>query len=147
MMKRMLMLIVVLTLIVAGLLTEIAFAQAAGPFGRGMGPGMMGAGMMGRGMMGGWAGQAQAMPCPGMAAAVGQAQPAAVTEEQAKALAQQYADQYLKGFVVERVLPFTMGRGTMYTVELKGPDGQLRTFHVNPWGNVMPFGGPGRRAG
>ena len=144
-MKR--MLIVVLALMVAaGLLAEIAFAQTGSPFGRGMGPGTMGAGMMGRGMMGGWGGQGAAMPCSGMAA-MGQSQAAAITEEQAKTLAQQYADQYLKGFVVERVLPFTMGRGTMYTVELKGPDGQVRTFHVNPRGNVMPFGGPGRRAG
>ena len=69
----------------------------------------------------------------------------AITEEKAKELAQQYADQYLKGFTVERVLPFTGRRGTMYSVELKGPEGQVRTFHVNPWGNVMPFGGPARR--
>jgi hypothetical protein len=70
-----------------------------------------------------------------------------VTEEQAKTLAQQYADQYLKGFTVERVLPFTGRRGAMYQVELKGPDAQVRTLHVNPWGNVMPFGGPFRHAG
>jgi hypothetical protein len=103
-------------------------------WGGGMGPGMMGGGMMGGGQFN----------CPG-AAAAGQA--AQITEEQAKELAQQYANQYLKGFTVDRVLPFTGRGGTMYSVELKGPDGQARTFHVNPWGNVMPFGGPMRRAG
>jgi hypothetical protein len=30
----------------------------------------------------------------------------------------------------------------MYTIELKGPKGETRTLHVNPWGNVIPFGGP-----
>ena len=81
-------------------------------------------------------------------AAFGQQQAAVeVTEEQAKALAQQYADQYLKGFKVEKVLPFAGRRGAMYQVEMQGPDGQVRTLHVNPWGNVMPFGGPSRRAG
>jgi hypothetical protein len=121
-------------------------AQTAGPpygpmYGR-MGPGAMGGGM-GRGMMGG---QAGGWNCPGLAAG-GAAEAGLVTEDKAKELAQQYADQYLKGFTVERVLPFTGMRGTMYSVELKGPEGQVRTFHVNPWGNVMPFGGPGRRAG
>ena len=121
-------------------------AQMAGPM---YGPmyGRMGAGMgpalMGRGMMGG---QGGAWNCP-MAAASGATEAALVTEEKAKELAQQYADQYLKGFTVERVLPFTGMRGTMYSVELKGPDGQVRTLHVNPWGNVMPFGAAARRAG
>jgi len=115
-----------------------------GPMAAGMGPGMMGGGMMGHGMMGGRVG---ASNCPGMAAVSGATESGAITEEKAKELAQQYADQNLKGFTVERVLPFTGRRGTMYSVELKGPDGQLRTFHVNPWGNVMPFGGPARRAG
>ena len=72
---------------------------------------------------------------------------AQITADKAKELAQQYADEFLKGFTVERVLPFTMGRGTMYSVELKGPEGQVRTFHVNPWGTVMPFGAAQRRAG
>jgi hypothetical protein len=115
----------------------------SGRMGAGMGPAMMGGGMMGRGMVGGPAG---AGSCP-LAAESGTPEAALVTEEKAKELAQQYADQYLKGFTVERVLPFTGRRGTMYSVELKGPDGQVRTFHVNPWGTVMPFGGPARRAG
>lgn len=110
-----------------------------------MGPGMMG--MMGPGMMGGYGygPGAGAYNCPGFAGP-GTATPQALTDEKAKEIAQQYADQYLKGFTVERVLPFTMPHGTGYSVELKGPQGELRTFHINPWGNVMPFGGPWRRS-
>ncbi|MEK6661586.1 MAG: PepSY domain-containing protein [candidate division NC10 bacterium] len=123
---------VALTVTVVTLLAGVAFAQ--------MGRGPM-AGGMGRGMMGGGMGPAN---CPGMAAT---GAPAEITEEKAKELAQQYADQYLKGFTVEKVLPFTMPHGTGYSVELKGPKDEVRTFHINPWGNVMPFGGPWRRAG
>jgi hypothetical protein len=111
--------------------------------GPGVGPGAMGP-WMGRGGM--MRGQADGWNCP-MAAGATASELKAVTPERAKELAQEYADKYLAGYTVERVLPFTMPRGTMYSVELKGPDGQLRTFHVNPWGNVMPFGGAGRRAG
>ena len=105
----------------------------------GMGPGMTG---MGRGMMqGAGAGPAG---CPGMAAATGTQ--AVVTEEKAKELAKEYADKYLPGYAVEKVLPFT-GRNnmTMYSVELKGPKDEIRVLHINPFGNVMPFGGPWRR--
>jgi hypothetical protein len=84
--------------------------------------------------------------CPGMAET--NATPPALTEEQAKVAVQTYADKYLKGYAVETVLPFTGMHGrTMYSVEMKGPKEEVRTFHVNPWGNVMPFGGPWRRAG
>jgi hypothetical protein len=31
---------------------------------------------------------------------------------------------------------------TMYQAELKGSQGETRLLHINPWGNVMPFGGP-----
>ena len=117
-------------------LAGAAFAQMGGP-------GHMGGGGMGPGMMGG-AGQ---FGCPGAAGYAQQQGAAQITEEQAKEMAQQYADQYLKGFKVEKVLPFAGRRGAMYQVELQGPDGQMRTLHVNPWGNVMPFGGPSRRAG
>jgi hypothetical protein len=106
-----------------------------------MGPGRMGMGpgyVMGPGMMGGAAAPAA---CPGMAAALRQA-PARVTQEEAKALVEEYAKEYLPGFTVERVLPFGGGRMLTYQVELKGPKGETRTFHVNPWGNVMPFPGP-----
>ena len=138
-MKR--FLIGVLPVVVIALLAGVAFAQMGrGPMAGGMGA--MGPGMMRGGMMGGTAGQAG---CPGMAATGATA--TQITEEKAKEVAQQYADQYLKGFTVEKILPFTGMHGTMYSVELKGPQDEVRTFHVNPWGNVMPFGGPGRRAG
>jgi hypothetical protein len=133
---------VALVLLVAG----VALAQMRGPTAGGMmGPGMMGGGMMGGGMgPGGQTGQGN---CPGMTA-TGREAPAQLSEEKAKELAQQYADKYLAGFAVEKVLPFTGMHGTMYSIELKGPEGQGRTLHINPWGNVMPFGGPwGRRAG
>jgi hypothetical protein len=82
---------------------------------------------------------------PGMMGPSGQAQ---ITEEKAKEVAQQYADKYLKGFTVDVILPVTgMGGMTMYPIELKGPKDEMRTLHVNPWGNVMPYGGPWRRAG
>jgi hypothetical protein len=96
------------------------------------GQGMMGnQGTMGPGMMG------------GQGAAAPQIQ---LTDESAKQLAQQYADRYLNGFTVDKVLPFTGMRGmTMYQAELKGPGEEVRTLHINPWGNVMPFGGASRR--
>jgi hypothetical protein len=118
-----------------------------------MGPGMMSGGTMGRGMMGpGMMGrrhdgrQEGRWTCP-LPASAGAVEGTFISAEKAKELAQQYADQYLKGFAVERVLPFSGRRGTMYSVELKGPEGQVRSFRVNPWGNVMPFGGPARRTG
>jgi hypothetical protein len=113
----------------------VAVAQMGGPPATAgtMGPGMMGPMMMG------------ATGCPGMMGA-NTALPS-LTEEKAKEAAQAYADKYLKGFTVEKVLPFTGMHGTMYSIELKGPNEEVRTFHVNPWGNVMPFGGPWRRTG
>jgi hypothetical protein len=118
------------------LLTGAAMAQWGGGPGRGgyggMGPGMMWGG--GRGWMAGGA------PCAGQTAAA-----AEVTEEKAKELATAYADQYLKGFAVERVLPFTGRFHTMYSVELKNEAGEVRTLHVNPFGNVVPLGGPWSR--
>jgi hypothetical protein len=123
------------------LLAGVAYAQMG--WGQQMGPGMMG-GYPCQGMMG-WGGQmGPGMMGPGM----GSAGAVQITEEKAKEVAQHYADQYLKGFSVDKVLPFTgMSGMTMYSVELKGPKDELRLLHVNPWGNVMPFGGPWRRTG
>jgi hypothetical protein len=98
-----------------------------------------------------------AYPCSGMVGRgwgspmmsswmMGPAATTPITEEKAKEAAQNYANTYLKGFTVDKVLPFTGMMGTMYSVELKGPKDEVRTLHVNPWGNVMPFGGAGRRA-
>lgn len=138
-------LVVALVTVFAG----VALAQGPG-YGRmgmgwgaagGPGPHWMGArmGMGGPGMMGGGPGA-----CPGFAAAAGAGaatQPTeAVTEEKAKELATAYADKYFKGYTVERVLPFQGRWATAYQVELKGPKGEKRILHVNPWGNVRPFG-------
>jgi len=121
---------------VAGGLTLLAGAAMAqwggGPGGRMMGPGMM------RGGGPGW--MAGGAPCAGATNAATE-----ITEEKAKELATAYAEQYLKGFTVERVLPFTGRFHTMYSVELKNSAGEVRALHVNPYGNVMPFGGPWRR--
>jgi hypothetical protein len=135
---------VVLAVALMGALGGVAFA--AGPYGPGMGMrwsaagdqpgpyGMPGHMWMMRGRMGGdWT-------CPGLAGA-GPAEPAtAVTEEKAKELATAYVDKHFKGYAVERVLPFEGRRGTAYQIELKGPKGETRLLHVNPWGYVRPFG-------
>lgn len=127
----------VVTASALALLVGVAFAQMGwGP----MGPGMMGGYRGGYGC--GW-GMTSLGPTGGPGWTASQSQ---VTEESAKELAQQYADQYLKGFTVDKVLPFTGMRGmTIYQAELKGPKDEVRTLHVNPWGNVMPFGGPWQR--
>lgn len=138
-----------LAAVAVAVLAGAAYAQMQGPWGGGYGGGygyMMGPRMMGAG--GGPGGRGPGAQYGEGACPLFGGQPAeatGVTEDRAKELAQAYADQYLKGFTVERVLPFGGPRGTMYSVELKGPDGQVRTFHINPWGNVMPFGGPARR--
>jgi hypothetical protein len=139
-------------------LSGVALAQWSGGPGPGrgwyggMGPGMMwgggpGAssgwyGHMGPGMM--WGGgpgwMAGGAPCAGFSGAATE-----ITEDKAKELATAYADRYLKGFTVERVLPFTGRFHTMYSVELKNEAGEVRTLHVNPYGNVIPFGGSWRR--
>jgi hypothetical protein len=117
----------------------IAYAQAPGYWGGGgpgpgWGPGMMGPGWgqgMGPGMMRGYHG-----PYGNQEYGPGEA----VSMDQAKEIAKQYTEKYLKGFTVERVLPFTGMRQTMYSVEVKGPKGEVRFLHINPWGGVMPFG-------
>lgn len=143
----------VLGVIVAGgaliLLVGAATAHwAAGGHGPGWGMGYGQGGMghggweMGYGMSGGrgmgW-GRGEAN-CPGPRGET----TAAISQENAQELAQKYADTYLSGFKVERVLPFSGRHHTVYAVELKNSEGELRTFHVNPFGDVMPFGGPWR---
>ncbi|MFB3107766.1 MAG: hypothetical protein ACE1ZE_00185 [Candidatus Binatia bacterium] len=130
------------------LLVSAATAQWPGGHGPGRGMGFsrgeMGHGGMGmgHGMRGshgmGW-GDREAN-CPGM----GGTSTATITQENAKELAQKYADTNLPGFKVERVLPSGGMHHTAYAVELKNAEGELRTFHINPFGNVMPFGGPWR---
>lgn len=120
--------------VVAVLAVSAGGALAQGPgmmwHRMGMGP-MWGAGPMGPGMMGG-------APCAAWGAQA--AAPEAVTEEKARALATEYAATYFKDYTVERVLPFQGRFRTAYQVELKGPKGETRVLHVNPWGQVRPFG-------
>jgi hypothetical protein len=85
-------------------------------------------------MMGGWGGY------PGWSTT----NTPEITEEKAKELAEKYADQYLTGFKVERVLPFAGMHHTMHSVEVQNSEGELRTLHINPFGNVIPYGGPCR---
>ena len=127
-------------------LTAAVYAQAPGDFGPGWGMGC-GQGMgwgpgMGPGMMRGGAGPYGQPPCAAWAGPGSQ-----ITEDNAKAAAQQYADKYIKGYKVDRLLPFTgVGGGmTMFQAELSGPDGESRLLRINPWGNVMPFGAPQAR--
>jgi len=124
-------------IILAGVATAQMWGGAGGRWG-GMGPG----GGRGSGMMGPGGGYGPGANCPGFGA---QSEAGQITEEKAKELAQQYAEKYLAGFTVDKVLPFTGMRHSMYSVELKNSAGDVRTLHVNPFGNVMPFGGPWQR--
>jgi len=142
----------ILGMILAGgaliLLVSAATAHWSGSNGPGMGMGFsrgemghggrgMGYGMRGGHGMGWGGGEAN---CPGLHGT----NTAAITQENAKDLAQKYADTNLPGFKVERVLPFSGRHHTAFAVELKNSESELRTFHINPFGNVMPFGGPWR---
>ncbi|HET7341605.1 MAG TPA: hypothetical protein VFL90_09095 [Methylomirabilota bacterium] len=122
-----------LTLVLGLVLTVASIAAAQGP-----GWGRMGMGRMGMGgggpMMGGGPGA-----CPMMGAGAVD-QTSAVTEDKAKELATEYVAKYMKGYTIERVLPFTGRFRTAYQVELKGPKGETRLLHVTPWGGVRPFG-------
>jgi len=127
-------------------------ALAAGP-GMGYGPGWGGGGPgpMGHGwgrMMGG---QGPQGGCPmwqgggrpgGPWGAQGPGPQEQITEDRAREIAQEYAGKYYAGFTIERVVPFQGRFRTAYQVEMKGPKGETRYLHVNPWGGVRPFGGP-----
>ena len=116
-----------------------------GSSGYGMGGGMMhGSGQPGAGMgPGTMGGRVQ----PGSGEAGPADSPSRLTEDQARGLAQQYADQYLKGYTVDKVLPFGTPAGTAYSVELRGPKHEIRVLHVNPEGDVRPLRGASGRAG
>lgn len=143
--------------LIGGAIVALALGLAAGAWAHGPGfsrggGGWGGGGHMGPGMMGGGSGMG-----PGAAGPEGapcwQAGPSGatatqITDEKAKEIATSYTAKYLPGFTVERVLPFTgmHANSTMYQVELKGPKDEIRTLHINPFGQVMPFGPSGPRA-
>lgn len=144
-MKR--LIAVTLTAAMIGAFATVAAAQ--GPYGYGPHMGMGWGAMQGEpGPMAGRMAMMRARMAgggPGMCryGALGTETPAtteAVTEDKAKELATAYVDKYFKGFTIERVLPFQGRWATAYQVELKGPKGEKRILHVNPWGQVRPFG-------
>jgi hypothetical protein len=67
----------------------------------------------------------------------------AIDETKAREIATEYVTKNLPGYKVEKLVKFERPRGTMYSVELKGPKDEIRYLHINPFGVVMPFG-PGR---
>ena len=117
-------------MILAGAAVLLLVGASSAQMGGGMGTGMMGSGHMGSGMMGGDTGKGLAPE---------------ITAEQAQQAAGKYVSQYLPGFAVTRTVPLTGMHMTMYQAELSGPGGEMRTLHINPWGNVMPFGGSATR--
>jgi len=127
-------------------LTGAAMAWCGGPgMGMGYGPGMMGSGPQGQGggwgpgMMGGRGGRGPgAGPCWRQGAAGVSA--TAIDEAKAKEIATDYVTKNLPGYTVEKFVKFERPRGTMYQVELKGPKDEVRYLHINPFGNVIPFG-------
>lgn len=125
--------------------TSVALSGVALAWGPGMGPGWRGAGAGGPGwtgggpMMGGgpgWMGGG----CGGFRGAGGQA--AQISEDKAREIATEYVQKYFTGFSIERILPSTGRLHTMYQVEMKGPKGETRYFHVTPWGGVRAWGPP-----
>ncbi|MBI2163701.1 MAG: PepSY domain-containing protein [candidate division NC10 bacterium] len=64
----------------------------------------------------------------------------AIDEAKAKEIATEYVTKNLPGYTVEKLVKFERPRGTMYQVEVKGPKDEVRYLHINPFGNVIPFG-------
>jgi hypothetical protein len=101
-------------------------APAGGP-GQGFGPGR------GRGRCG----------MQGQGAASANATP--IDEAKAKELAGEYVTKHFVGYEVQKYVKFDRPRGTMFQVELKGPQGEVQYLHINPFGQVMaPRFGAGR---
>jgi peptidoglycan-associated lipoprotein len=89
-----------------------------------------------------------------------------ITEDQARDLAQQYADKNLSGFKVVRPLGYGGGYNTVcykidspatgryqsfysveYSIDAKNPAGETRNLRVDQFGYVTEFGGPFGMAG
>lgn len=135
-------LVAVLVLGVSG----AALARWGGPgmgMGMGFGPQGRGAGWGPGAMMGaGWGAGAGfgpgAAPCWNQGATGITA--TAIDEDKAKEIATEYVTKNLPGYTVEKLVKFERPRGTMYQVEVKGPKDEVRYLHINPFGNVIPFG-------
>jgi len=123
--------------------TGMAMAQWGGP-GMGMGPhgAMMGSaagsgpGMgMGR-RAGSGPGGGMCMQQRGAAAATA----TAIDDAKAKEIVKEYVSKNLSGYQVDKLVKFDRPRGSMFQVELKGPKGEVRYLHINPWGDIRDFG-------
>lgn len=62
-----------------------------------------------------------------------------VDEAKAKEIANEYVAKHLANYKVEKFTQFQRPRGTMYQVELKGPQDELTYLHITPWGGVRAF--------
>lgn len=143
-MKKVLSVAVVAVLVLG--LSGLAMAWWGGP---GMGHGYGSQGMMGQGMGpgAGW-GRGAGMgpgggPCMrqgGRQGAQQGVQATTIDEAKAKELAAEYVKQNLPGYSVEKLVKFERPRGAMYQVEVKGPQNEVKYLHINPWGNIVPFG-------
>ena len=125
-------LIAVIVLAAAG----VAMAQWGGP-GQGYRPrgARMGSGAEGPGPGYGRGGR----PCWRQQGAA-PATATAVDEAKAKEIASEYVSKNLPGYQVEKFVKFDRPRGSMYQVEVKGPQGELQYLRINPWGNVRTMG-------
>lgn len=141
--------VALVTVLVLGI-SVVAMAWGPG-MGMGYGPGMMGYGPQGQGggwgpgMMGGRGGWGRgagfgpgAGPCWQQGAQGVTA--TAIDEAKAKEIANDYVSKNLPGYKVEKFVKFERPRGAMYQVEVKGPKDEVRYLHINPFGNVIPFG-------
>jgi len=126
-------------MILAGAAVLALVGASSAQMGGGMGGGMMGGGKGGGTMGGGHMGSGM------MGSDTGKGTAPEITAEQAQKAATEYAKQYLPGFTVKGTAPLAGMHMTMYQAELSGPAGETRILHINPWGNVMPFGGPATR--
>ena len=125
-----------------------AAAMAWGPgMGMGYGPQGRGAGW-GPGMMGARGGRGPGAGGPGFGPGAGPCwqqgatgtTATAIDEAKAKEITNDYVTKNLPGYTVEKFVKFDRPRGPMYQVEVKGPKDEVRYLHINPFGNVIPFG-------
>jgi len=106
--------------------TALAFAQGDwGGYGMGPGYGMKGRGFGPGGCYGGYNQNVQVKQ---------------LSEEEAVKAVKDVITENYKGYEIVKTEKFNMPRGTMYQIEVKDAGGNLFTFRVNPFGNVVgPF--------
>ena len=60
------------------------------------------------------------------------------SEEEARERVQSYFDKFFLDYEVVQVLPSVGRNHVMYVVQIFEPSGELRTVHINLWGDVIP---------